>query len=62
MAFPSADDLAKLFQFKRDFEECFSDVRKPSFACALNPSLQDFETWLTQNKSAIPLEDAAARA
>jgi hypothetical protein len=60
--FPGADDLGNMFQFKRDFEEYFSGVRKPDFARTLNPSLQDFKTWLTQNKNAIPLEDATARA
>lgn len=60
--FPGADDLGNMFQFKRDFEEYFSGIRKPEFARSLNPSLQNFKTWLTQNKSAIPLEDTAATA
>ena len=60
--FPGADDLGNMFQFKRDFEEYFSGVRKPGFARSLNPSLQDFRTWLKQNKNAIPLEDTAASA
>jgi hypothetical protein len=51
-----------MFQFKRDFEEYFSGVRKPDFARSLNPSLQDFKTWLRQNKNTIPLEDAVAGA
>jgi uncharacterized protein YbjT (DUF2867 family) len=58
--FPGADDLANMFQFKRDFEEYFCGVRNPNFARSLNPSLQNFKTWLTQNKNAIPLEDAAS--
>ena len=60
--FPGADDLGNMFQFKRDFEEYFCGVRNPDFARSLNPSLQNFKTWLTQNKDAIPLEDAAASA
>jgi len=60
--FPGADDLGNMFQFKRDFEEYFCGVRSPNFARSLNPSLQDFKTWLTQNKNAIPLEGAAASA
>jgi uncharacterized protein YbjT (DUF2867 family) len=60
--FPGADDLGNMFQFKRDFEEYFSGVRNPSFARTLNPALQDFKTWLTQNKNAIPMEDTAASA
>ena len=54
--FPGADDLGNMFQFKRDFEDYFSGVRNPAFARILNPALQDFKTWLTANKSAIPLE------
>jgi uncharacterized protein YbjT (DUF2867 family) len=54
--FPGADDLGNMFQFKRDFEEYFSGVRSADFARSLNPSLQNFRTWLTQNKNAIPLE------
>lgn len=60
--FPGADDLGNMFQFKRDFETYFCGARDPSFARNLNPSLQNFKTWLTQNKNAIPLEDAAASA
>lgn len=60
--FPGADDLGNMFQFKRDFEEYFCGARSPDFARGLNPSLQNFKTWLIQNKNAIPLEDAAASA
>jgi uncharacterized protein YbjT (DUF2867 family) len=60
--FPGADDLGNMFQFKRDFEEYFCGARNPDFARTLNPSLQDFKTWLIQHKSAIPLEDATAGA
>jgi uncharacterized protein YbjT (DUF2867 family) len=62
LGFPGADDLGNMFQFKRDFEEYFSGVRSPSFARSLNPSLQDFKTWLTRNKNAIPLGDTTASA
>ncbi len=60
--FRGADDLGNMFQFKRDFEEYFCGARSPIFARSLNPSLQNFKTWLTQNKSAVPLEDAEASA
>jgi len=60
--FTGADDLGNMFQFKRDFEEYFSGVRSPDFSRSLNPALQSFKAWLTQNKGAIPLEDAAASA
>jgi uncharacterized protein YbjT (DUF2867 family) len=54
--FPGADDLGNMFQFKRDFEDYFSGVRNPEFARTLNPSLQSFKTWLTNNKNAIPIK------
>jgi uncharacterized protein YbjT (DUF2867 family) len=54
--FPGADDLGNMFQFKRDFQEAFCGPRDPSIARALNPSLQNFDTWLSRNKSRIPLE------
>jgi uncharacterized protein YbjT (DUF2867 family) len=60
--FPGAEDLGNMFQFTRDFEEYYCGIRSPIFARSLNPSLQNFKTWLTQNRNAIPLEDAAAAA
>jgi len=54
--FPGAEDLGNMFQFKRDFQEVFCGARKPDAARTLNPSLQNFDTWLTHNKSRIPLE------
>jgi uncharacterized protein YbjT (DUF2867 family) len=56
--FPGAEDLGNMFQFKRDFEEYFCGRRSPEFSRGLNPALLDFKTWLVQNKSAIPIEDA----
>ena len=53
--FPGADDLGNMFQFKRDFQEVFCGPRNPAIARGLNPSLQNFDTWLAQNKSRIPL-------
>lgn len=53
--FPGAEDLGNMFQFKRDFEDVFCGARNPAVARALNPSLQSFETWLSENKSRIPL-------
>jgi len=60
--FPGAEDLASMFQFKRDFEEYFSGIRKPEFARSLNPKLQTFRTWLEQNRNAIQLEQPVASA
>ena len=60
--FPGAEDLGNMFQFKCDFEDYYCGVRSPDFARSLNPSLQSFKTWLTQNKNAIPIEDSATSA
>ena len=53
--FPGADDLANMFQYKRDFESEYCGVRDLSFSRALNPELQTFAQWLSQNKSKMPI-------
>ena len=57
-----ATRLGNMFQFKRDFESYYCGARSPEFARSLNPELQNFETWLSRNKSRIPLEETAAKA
>lgn len=54
--FPGADDLGNMFQFYRDFAEEFAQKRSIEFSKSLNPELQDFKTWLHNNKDRIPLE------
>jgi hypothetical protein len=54
--FPGAEDMGNMFQFKRDFEQVYCEARDLKVARSLNPSLQTFEVWLTQNKARIPLE------
>ncbi len=54
--FPGADDLGNMFQFKADFEEDFCGARSLEVSRALNPALQSFDTWLSRNKSRIPLD------
>ncbi len=53
--FPGADDLANMFQYKRDFEKDFCAARDVNFTRTLNPELQTFAKWLSQNKSKIQL-------
>lgn len=53
---PGADDLANMFQFKRDFEEDFCRARNVDVARSLNPALQTFSAWLKENKRRIPLQ------
>jgi uncharacterized protein YbjT (DUF2867 family) len=54
--FPGAEDMGNMFQFKRDFEQAYTGARNLETSRSLNPSLQTFDKWLTQNKSRIPLE------
>ncbi|HET6274052.1 MAG TPA: NmrA/HSCARG family protein [Bacteroidota bacterium] len=54
--FPGADDMGNMLQFKRDFEQDYCGARNLNFSRSLNPSLQTLETWLSKNKSRIPLE------
>jgi uncharacterized protein YbjT (DUF2867 family) len=60
--FPGADDLGNMFQFKRDFNEYFCGVRDIKKTRELNPELQTFEQWLSENAKKIPLGDTAATA
>ncbi len=55
--FPGADDLGNMFQFKRDFEAEFCAMRSVEVSRALNPELQNFESWLAQNHQRIPVPD-----
>lgn len=54
--FPGAEDLGNMFQFKHDFEDYFCGARSIEFSKSLNPSLQSFDSWLSQNKTKIPQE------
>jgi len=60
--FPGAEDLGNMFQFYADFEDYFGKSRDLNTARALNPSLLTFDAWLAQNKSRIPLGEAAQKA
>lgn len=54
--FPGADDLGNMFQFKQEFEADYVGARDLARTRELNPSLQTFEQWLTENKDRIPQE------
>jgi uncharacterized protein YbjT (DUF2867 family) len=53
--FPGADDLANMFQFKRDFEDEFRRPRDLALSRSLNPQLQTFSQWLAVHAGEIPL-------
>jgi uncharacterized protein YbjT (DUF2867 family) len=54
-AFPGADDLGNMFQFKRDFNAEFCGARSVARSRELNPRLQTFDQWLEANAARIPL-------
>lgn len=54
--FPGAEDLANMFQFKRDFNEDYCAVRDVDRSRVLNPELQTFDQWLVRNKERIPVD------
>lgn len=55
LGFPGADDVGNMFQFKHDFEKDFCGARSLEFSKSLNPSLKNFDEWLKENASKIPL-------
>lgn len=54
--FPGADDMGNMFQFKHDFEKEYTGSRDIEFTRSLNPSLLNFNEFLNQNKSLIPID------
>ncbi|GGG15631.1 NmrA/HSCARG family protein [Paenibacillus abyssi] len=54
--FPGADDLGNMFQYYQEFDQVFCASRDLEVSRTLNPSLQRFEDWLTQNKQLIPID------
>lgn len=56
LGFPGADDVGNMFQFKHDFEEYYCDARDLKFSKSLNPELKNFDEWLKDNASKIPLK------
>lgn len=54
--FPGADDLGNMFQFKRDFNKDFNEARSEDLSLELNPELQSFDKWLSENASSIPID------
>lgn len=53
--FPGADDLANMFQYKRDFEAPFCAARDVGRSRELNPRLLSFGTWLASVKGQLKL-------
>jgi len=56
LGFDGAEDLGNMFQFFHDFEDYFCSTRNVESSKSLNPSLQNFNSWLAQNKDRLPIE------
>ncbi|MDI1450234.1 NmrA/HSCARG family protein [Polyangium sp. 6x1] len=56
---PGADDLANMFQFKRDFEADYCGLRDLARTRALNPNLRSFAAWLAENQGRMSLPQPA---
>jgi uncharacterized protein YbjT (DUF2867 family) len=54
--FRGAQDLANMFQFKRDFQDVFCGARSVELSRQLNPSLQTFDEWLANHKAQISVD------
>jgi uncharacterized protein YbjT (DUF2867 family) len=55
--FPGADDIGNMFQFERDFNDAFVATRDLELCRRLNPELQTFRQWVSENASRIPVPD-----
>lgn len=56
LGFPGADDLGNMFQYKHDFESEFCGARSIALSKRLNPTLQNFEQWVSANIQRIPIQ------
>jgi len=54
--FPGADDMANMFQFKRDFEDYYTKSRDIELSRSLNPSLLSFGQWVDKYGEKIPVK------
>ncbi len=53
--FDGADEMGNMYEYKRDFNESYVGARNLDLVRSLNPDLQTFDEWLTENASRIPL-------
>ena len=54
--FDGADEMGNMYQIKRDFNKAYLADRDTELARKLNPDLQDFQSWLQENKGDIPIQ------
>jgi len=56
LGFPGADDVGNMFQHHTLFEDEVRGLRSVETARKLNPEIQSFSEWLTDNAGRIPIE------
>ncbi len=56
LGFPGADDLANMFQFKRDFEHFYRGSRSVDCTRQLYPGAQTFAQWLASHAAQMPVQ------
>jgi len=55
LGFPGAEDLGNMYQFYRDFNDDLVKSRDVATTRELNPKVQNFESWLAENKERIQI-------
>ncbi|HUG23105.1 NmrA/HSCARG family protein [Piscinibacter sp.] len=55
LAFPGAAELANMFQYKHDFNDCYCASRPVAATRALHPGLLSFEGWLDRHRAELPV-------
>ena len=55
LGFPGADDMGNMFQYQMLLGEKFLKARDPKLTRELNPATRDFDAWLKDNASKIPI-------
>ncbi len=53
--FPGAEELGKMFQAKRDFQEAYLGARDLDLSRTLNPGMKTFDDWLETYGDQLPL-------
>ncbi len=53
LGFPGADDLGNMFEMQHEYNDEFCAMRSVGNSRALNPRLQDFDSWLADNAAKI---------
>ena len=47
--------MGNMYQWKRDFEAEYVGARDLEVARSLDPELKDFDAWLAENASRVPI-------